>query len=127
MSKDISKHIEPERCPHCRRALPHHWPFAAVSALAIVPAQIVVTGDASSTAANLMGQLGLFRLGVLADSAVILLEIAITVYPVSDVSHHQPKACPYRDGIPFGYDRRHGDQPVVVGYALRAVDPTNGA
>jgi hypothetical protein len=44
-----------------------------------VPAQIVVAGDASSTAANLMGQLGLFRLGVLADSAVILLEIAITV------------------------------------------------
>lgn len=44
-----------------------------------VPSQIVVTGDATTTAANLMGQLGLFRLGVLADSAVILLEIAITV------------------------------------------------
>lgn len=44
-----------------------------------VPSQIVVTGDASATAANLMNQLGLFRLGVLADSAVILLEIAITV------------------------------------------------
>lgn len=44
-----------------------------------VPSQIVVAGDASSTAANLMGQLGLFRLGVLADSAVILLEIAITI------------------------------------------------
>lgn len=39
-----------------------------------VPAQIVMAGDASSTAANLIDQLGLFRLGVLADSAVILLE-----------------------------------------------------
>jgi hypothetical protein len=44
-----------------------------------VPSQIVVAGDATATAANLMGQLGLFRLGVLADSTVILLEIAITV------------------------------------------------
>lgn len=44
-----------------------------------VPSQIVVAGDAATTSANLMGQLGLFRLGVLADSAVILLEIAITV------------------------------------------------
>lgn len=43
-----------------------------------VPSQIVVAGDATATAANLMDQLGLFRLGVLADSAVILLEIAIT-------------------------------------------------
>ena len=44
-----------------------------------VPSQIVMAGDASSTAANLIDQLGLFRLGVIADSAVILLEIAITV------------------------------------------------
>ena len=44
-----------------------------------VPSQIVVAGDATTTAANLLGQLGLFRLGVLVDSAVILLEIAITV------------------------------------------------
>tara|TARA_B110000971_G_scaffold136454_1_gene139449 strand:+ start:1217 stop:1945 length:729 start_codon:yes stop_codon:yes gene_type:complete len=44
-----------------------------------VPSQIIVAGDAATTAANLMNQLGLFRLGVLADSAVILLEIAITV------------------------------------------------
>lgn len=43
-----------------------------------VPSQIVAAGDAARTAANLMDQLGLFRLGVLADSAVILLEIAIT-------------------------------------------------
>jgi len=40
-----------------------------------VPSQIVVAGDASSTAANLMAQLGLFRLGVLADSAVILYQM----------------------------------------------------
>ncbi|MFT5065850.1 MAG: hypothetical protein ACJAXK_000939 [Yoonia sp.] len=44
-----------------------------------VPSQIFVAGDAATTAANLMDQIGLFRLGVLADSAVILLEIAITV------------------------------------------------
>ena len=44
-----------------------------------VPSQIVVFGDAAASAANLMNQPGLFRLGVLADSAVILLEIAITM------------------------------------------------
>ena len=44
-----------------------------------VPSQIVVAGDAATTAANLIEQLGLFRLSVIADSAVILLEIAITV------------------------------------------------
>lgn len=44
-----------------------------------VPSQIVVVGDAASTSANLMDKFGLFRLGVLADSVVILLEIAITV------------------------------------------------
>ena len=38
-----------------------------------------MAGDAATTASNLMGQLGLFRMGVHADSAVILLEIAITV------------------------------------------------
>ncbi len=47
--------------------------------IGFVPSQIVVASDATATAANLMDQLGLFRLGVLADSAVILLEIAITV------------------------------------------------
>lgn len=44
-----------------------------------VPSQIVVAGDAATTATNLMDQFGMFRLGVLADSVVILLEIAITV------------------------------------------------
>lgn len=44
-----------------------------------VPSQIVVAGDAATSATNLMGQFGLFQLGVLAYSVVILLEIAITV------------------------------------------------
>jgi hypothetical protein len=44
-----------------------------------VPSQIVMAGDAATTSANLMNQLGLFRLGVLADSVVILLEITIMV------------------------------------------------
>lgn len=43
-----------------------------------VPAQIV-TGDPATSAANLLAHQGLFRLGVLADSAVILFELAITV------------------------------------------------
>lgn len=38
-----------------------------------VPSQIVASGDAATTAANLMTQLSLFRLGVLADSAVIAM------------------------------------------------------
>jgi hypothetical protein len=46
-----------------------------------VPSQIVVAGDAATTAANLMGQLGLFRLGVLADSAVILYQMFRTTSP----------------------------------------------
>ncbi|PUB13677.1 DUF4386 domain-containing protein [Yoonia sediminilitoris] len=44
-----------------------------------VPMQIVVSGDAAASASNLLGHAGLFKLGVLADSAVILCEIAITV------------------------------------------------
>ncbi|MGH1331046.1 MAG: DUF4386 domain-containing protein [Paracoccaceae bacterium] len=44
-----------------------------------VPMQIVVVGDGGATARNLMEQLGLFRMGVLADSAIILFEIAITI------------------------------------------------
>lgn len=55
--------------------------IAACGAFSIgyVPSQIVVSGDTVSTTANLIDRLGLFRLGVVADSAVILLEIAITV------------------------------------------------
>lgn len=47
--------------------------------IAYVPSQIVVAGDAAASATNLMAQAGLFKLGVLADSAVILFELAITV------------------------------------------------
>lgn len=43
-----------------------------------VPAQIVAA-DGATSAANLLANPGLFRLGVLADSAVILFELAITV------------------------------------------------
>lgn len=43
-----------------------------------VPAQIVES-DGAASAANLLSNPGLFRLGVLADSAVILFELAITV------------------------------------------------
>ncbi|MBU2993222.1 DUF4386 domain-containing protein [Octadecabacter sp. 1_MG-2023] len=43
-----------------------------------VPQAIVVAGDAATTASNLSGNLGLFKLGVLADIFVILFEIALT-------------------------------------------------
>ena len=46
--------------------------------IGFVPSQIVVAGDAAATVANLKNKSGLFQLGVLADSAVILLELAIT-------------------------------------------------
>ncbi|AKS46089.1 protein of unknown function [Octadecabacter temperatus] len=43
-----------------------------------VPQAIVVTGDAATTATNLSANLGLFKLGVLADIFVILFEVALT-------------------------------------------------
>ncbi|MDG1117968.1 MAG: DUF4386 domain-containing protein [Flavimaricola sp.] len=46
--------------------------------IAYVPAQIVAA-DGATSAANLLANTGLFRLGVLADCAVILFELAITV------------------------------------------------
>jgi len=47
-------------------------------AIAYVPSQIVEAGDAQATAEALMARSGLFRLGMAADSAVILLEIVLT-------------------------------------------------
>lgn len=47
-------------------------------AIAYVPSQIVVAGDAQATLANLQARPGLFRLGVFADMAVIGLEIELT-------------------------------------------------
>ncbi|WP_342070470.1 DUF4386 domain-containing protein [Yoonia algicola] len=43
-----------------------------------VPLQIVVAGDPLASTTNLLANIGLYRLGILADCAVILFEIAIT-------------------------------------------------
>lgn len=43
-----------------------------------VPQAIVVAGDAATTASNLSANLGLFKLGVLADIFVLLCEVALT-------------------------------------------------
>lgn len=47
-------------------------------AIAYVPSQIVVAGDAGATLANLQSQAGLFQAGIFADMVVILLEIELT-------------------------------------------------
>lgn len=77
MTKDTQTTLDPK---DARNAGALYLIIAVCGGFSIgyVPSQIVVAGDATATAANLMDQLGLFRLGVLADSAVILLEIAIT-------------------------------------------------
>ena len=78
MTKDIQTALNPK---DARNAGALYLTIAICGGFSIgyVPSQIVVAGDATATAINLLDQLGLFRLGVLADSAVILLEIAITV------------------------------------------------
>ncbi|MFT6338115.1 MAG: hypothetical protein ACI86M_000832 [Saprospiraceae bacterium] len=44
-----------------------------------VPSVIIKAGDAASTAQNMMDHLGLFRLSILGDIVVLLLEIVLTV------------------------------------------------
>lgn len=55
-----------------------------------VPLQIVA-GDAATSAANLLAQPNLFKIGVLADSAVILFELAITAILYQMFRHIGPK------------------------------------
>ena len=42
-----------------------------------IPSTLIVPGDAATTASNIMASEGLFRLGIVGDSVVILLEIAL--------------------------------------------------
>jgi hypothetical protein len=44
-----------------------------------IPSTLIVPGDAAETAGNIMASEGLFRLGIVSDAIVFLLEIAITV------------------------------------------------
>lgn len=55
-----------------------------------VPMQIVA-GDAETSAANLLAHQNLFQMGVLADSAVILFELAITAILYQMFRHVGPK------------------------------------
>src|SRR5918998_2916340 len=42
-----------------------------------LPSTLIVPGDAAETASNVMASEGLFRLGVVVDSVVVLLEIVV--------------------------------------------------
>jgi hypothetical protein len=53
-------------------------PFAVFSMM-YVPSSIIVPGDAWATASNIMASEVLFRLGIVSDSVVFLLEIVIVV------------------------------------------------
>jgi hypothetical protein len=44
-----------------------------------VPSTLIVPGDATTTASNVMASEGLFRLGIASDSIVFLIEIVLTV------------------------------------------------
>jgi hypothetical protein len=44
-----------------------------------VPSNLIVPGDAATTASNIMASEGLFRAGIVSDSLVFLIEIGITV------------------------------------------------
>ena len=53
-------------------------PFAIFSMM-YVPSNLIVPGDATTTANNIMASEGLFRLGIVSDSVVFLIEIVIVV------------------------------------------------
>jgi hypothetical protein len=53
-------------------------PFAFFSMM-YVPSNLIVPGDAAATANNIMASEGLFRLGIVSDSVIFLLEIVIVV------------------------------------------------
>ncbi len=55
-----------------------------------VPMQIVA-GDAATSSANLAANLGLFKLGVVADSVVIVFELALTAILYHMFRHVGPK------------------------------------
>ena len=44
-----------------------------------VPSTLIVPGDATATASNIMASQGLLRLGIVSDAIVVLLEVAIVV------------------------------------------------
>jgi len=44
-----------------------------------IPTTLIVPGDAATTANNIMASVGLFRLGMVSDSIVFLIEIVLTV------------------------------------------------
>lgn len=58
--------------------------------IGIVPMQIV-SGDAATSSANLLANLGLFKLGLFADSLVILFELGITAILYQMFRHVGPK------------------------------------
>lgn len=45
-----------------------------------IPSTLVVPGDAATTAHNIVASEGLFRLGLVGDSVVFLIELAVTVF-----------------------------------------------
>ena len=51
----------------------------SVFSMLYVSSKLVVPGDAATTASNIMASKGLFRLGIVSDSIVFLLEIVIVV------------------------------------------------
>src|SRR3990170_9013290 len=44
-----------------------------------VPSTLIAPGDATTTASNIMASEGLFRLGIVSDSVVFLIEIVLVV------------------------------------------------